>query len=313
MLCADMDDNSPQSKSSIQASGLSNSTSGQVPQVKYSNNQHSSQTASSNNDLLVYIPDIPTNISEKELEEMIQTRISTNLRIKMSDIKCYSNLGVAVIRLMNEEDKKHLVSNVQSMVLDYSIEIYPKIPTADEVARRYMQVYTIADLRSCQQISVQFPNIFRFSLNTFDEPVKAVKNPDFKIGSAFATVYLRADCSYFEDLPPYTNDENISSAIATQIDENKLQLTSFYVQYNKQTVGALRFCNIMMQIVSHILAADPDKTEINAENWYETEMFNIKPDIMTMIRNLQHPIFRYKWNAQIWIEQMKKLDVRDRQ
>ncbi|CAF3939793.1 unnamed protein product [Rotaria sp. Silwood1] len=68
-----------------------------------------------------------------------------------------------------------------------------------------------------------------------------------------------------------------------------------------------------MQIVSHILAADPDKTEINAENWYETEMFNIKPDIMTMIRNLQHPIFRYKWNAQIWIEQMKKLDVRDRQ
>ncbi|CAF3889231.1 unnamed protein product [Rotaria sp. Silwood1] len=261
-----------------------------------------------------------------------------------------------------------------------------------------MQVYKIADLRPCQQISVQFPNIFRFSLNTFDELVKAVKNPDFKIGSAFATVYLRADCSYFEDLPPYTNDEKISSAIANQIGENKLQPTSFYVQYNKQTgnaivlatqsnkkwiiesvltingqnitkktklayrvlvfpvpegfnidqilkhqlfgrivanhqindhlilelddmncydnclsVGALRFGNIMMQIVPHTLAADPDKTEINAENWYETEMFNIKPDIKTMITNPQHPIFRYKWNAQIWIEQMNKLDVKDRQ
>ncbi|CAF5160374.1 unnamed protein product, partial [Rotaria sp. Silwood1] len=113
-----MDDSSPQSKSLIQASDLSNSTSGQVPQVKYTNNQHSSQTASSNNDLLVYIPDIPTNISEKDLEEMIQTRIDKNLRIKISDIKCYSNLGVAVIQLMNEEDKKHLVSNFQSMVLD---------------------------------------------------------------------------------------------------------------------------------------------------------------------------------------------------
>ncbi|CAF5166907.1 unnamed protein product, partial [Rotaria sp. Silwood1] len=118
------------------------------------------------------------------------------------------------------------------IVLDRNIS---KIPTADEVARRYMQVYKIADLRPCQQISVQFPNIFRFSLNTFDELVKAVKNSDFKIGSAFATVYLRADCSYFEDLPPYTNDEKISSAIANQIGENKLQPTSFYVQYNKQT------------------------------------------------------------------------------
>ncbi|CAF3905577.1 unnamed protein product [Rotaria sp. Silwood1] len=95
-----MDDSSPQSKSLIQASDLSNSTSGQVPQVKYTNNQHSSQTASSNNDLLVYIPDIPTNISEKDLEEMIQTRIDKNLRIKISDIKCYSNLSIAVIRLI---------------------------------------------------------------------------------------------------------------------------------------------------------------------------------------------------------------------
>ncbi|CAF4515491.1 unnamed protein product [Rotaria sp. Silwood2] len=411
-----MDDNNSQSKSSISASGLSNSTSDQAPHVKSSNNQHSSQATSSSNDLFVYIPDIPTNILDNELEEMIQTRIDNILRIKISDIKCYSNLGVAVIRLMNENDKKHLVSTVRSIVLDvehntnisfvdeldltsYIVldQNISKIHAAEEVARRYMQVYKTSDLRSCQQISVQFPNIFSFSLDTFDELVKGVKNTDFKIESTFATIYLRADCIYFEDLPPNTNDDKILLAIATQIDENKLQPTSFYVQYNKQTgnavvlatqlnkkwikesvliidgkniskktkltyrvlvfpvphgfnidqilkhklfgrivashhindhiilelddmncydnclsVGALRFGNIMMQIVRHTLAADPDKTEITAENWYETEMFNIKPDIMTLIRNPQHPIFRYKWNAQLWIEQMKKIDVTDR-
>ncbi|CAF3347123.1 unnamed protein product [Rotaria sp. Silwood2] len=211
-------------------------------------------------------------------------------------------------------------------------------------------------------------NIFRISFDTFDEVIKIVNAPDFKIGNAFATVYLRADCSFLEDLPPNTNDDKISSAIAIQVEENKLQPTSFYVQYNKDTgnavvlatrsnkkwtadsfltidggkvpkkpklanrvvrhdhvndhlivelddmnnyenclsSGALLIDNHMMQVAVHTTIANPEENEITAENWYETEMLDIKPDIMTMINNPQHLIFRYKWNAQIWIEQMKK-------
>lgn len=57
--------------------------------------------------------------------------------------------------------------------------------------------------------------------------------------------------------------------------------------------------------------SNPEKCELNALNWYETEMLRIEGDILTIINNHQHPIFRYQWNAQNWIEQMKKSKRKD--
>ena len=412
-----MASDSPRSRALTRDSNESNPPSDQVLRVTSSNNQHSSPKASPAQDILVYIPDIPTAMPENDLEQLIKLRVETNLQMTLSDIKCYLNLGIALIRLMNEADKMRLVNSVQSMVLDVKrntnisfvdeldLDSYivldrniSTIPSPDEVARRYMQVYKTPEPPSCQSISIQFPNIFRVSLNSFDELVQPANQPDFKISNAFATVYLYADCSFFEDLPSNTNEDKISSAVATQTGEGKLQSMSYYVQYNKETgnavilakksnkkwltesfltidgrniskkekltyrvvvspvpasfdfnqilkhklfenrivthkhindhlilelddmnyyeyclsIGALRIHNETMQITSHTVVTDPDTIEITAESWYETDMLDIKPDIMTIISNRQHPIFRYKWNAQRWIEQMEKASAGDR-
>ncbi|CAF5001073.1 unnamed protein product, partial [Rotaria sp. Silwood1] len=71
--------------------------------------------------------------------------------------------------------------------------------------------------------------------------------------------------------------------------------------------GVLRIDDKIMKIDAHSPANNPENCEIDAENWYETEMRDQKPTIMTFVYNPQHPIFHYKWNAQNWLEQFNKL------
>jgi len=52
--------------------------------------------------------------------------------------------------------------------------------------------------------------------------------------------------------------------------------------------------------------ADPEESEIDADTWYEMEIPIYKADIMQFVTDLQHVIFRYKWNPQIWLEQFKR-------
>ncbi|CAF1043805.1 unnamed protein product [Rotaria sordida] len=64
-----------------------------------------------------------------------------------------------------------------------------------------------------------------------------------------------------------------------------------------------------MKIKPYAIVIDPETTEIDAENWYETDMLKIKPDIMPLLSDTQHPIFHYQWSAQNWIEQFRKLEL----
>ena len=382
-----------------------------------SQNLAASRTASSDENFKVYIPDIPTDYEESDLERLIQKRLKDVLRVKIDNIKCYSKLGVAVIRLVDEEDKEHLVSTVQSMVLDAATERnvsftnevelnsyvvvdrnVSEIPSADTVSLRYMQSYKTSELCPCETVSIQFPNIFRISLPNIDELDKVTNAPVFRIDTVFATVYLRADCSFFEDLPTNTNDGKLLSAITALIDEKQPVTTAIYVQYDKETgaaivlasksnkkwilqsfitiegrnvskkakltyrvvispvspgfdvnlilnhelfahrtvryshindhlivelddmksyerclnYGALRIRKVLMNIDKHSIIADSDTSELNADNWYETEMLDIKPDIVPILSNYQHPVFRYKWNAESWLEQFNKSEPGER-
>ncbi|CAF0743165.1 unnamed protein product [Adineta steineri] len=49
-----------------------------------------------------------------------------------------------------------------------------------------------------------------------------------------------------------------------------------------------------------------EQNEIDATSWYETEMLQYKPDIMQFLKEPRHVILSYKWNAQIWLEQLKR-------
>ncbi|CAF1528425.1 unnamed protein product, partial [Adineta steineri] len=74
--------------------------------------------ASNDDDTLVYVTDIPSSIPEKDVEQMLQNRAESIGRMKISNVKCYSKLGIAVIQLMNKDDKIYLVDSVQSTILD---------------------------------------------------------------------------------------------------------------------------------------------------------------------------------------------------
>lgn len=342
---------------------------------------------------------------------MIQTRIESTQRIILKEIKCYLTLGIAVIQMHNEDDRNHLVSDVQSIVIDPNqgtnisfvdkleldsyIVIDPNrsnnIPSANEIARHYAEAYRTSKAPACESISVQFPNIFCIHLNTLDDLVRTVNTPVFRIKTDMATVYPYVEHSFFEHLPTNINDEKMKSAIATQIGENQLQSTSFYVQCNRQTgnaivlalksakkwimeghltidgrniskkvklayrilispvprdfdvdrilrhklfadrvlphkhinknliveledpahynhcleIGALRVDDHTMNIQPQTVVNNPDTSELDAVNWYETAMLDMKPDITTIINDHHHPIFHYKWNAQNWIERMR--------
>ncbi|CAF5202087.1 unnamed protein product, partial [Rotaria magnacalcarata] len=74
--------------------------------------------SSAKKDILVYVPDIPSDIADNDGEQMIQTRLQNTLSIKVKKVKCYSKLGVAVIQVTMEDHKTRLVSVVDSIVLD---------------------------------------------------------------------------------------------------------------------------------------------------------------------------------------------------
>ena len=76
-------------------------------------------------------------------------------------------------------------------------------------------------------------------------------------------------------------------------------------------MGALSVDDHLMSIKPLTVASDLDTSELDTLNWYGTVMIDIKPDIMTIINDHHHPIFRYKWNAENWIEQMKNAQERN--
>ncbi|CAF3934269.1 unnamed protein product [Rotaria sordida] len=60
---------------------------------------------------------------------------------------------------------------------------------------------------------------------------------------------------------------------------------------------------LRLQIVPYTYTAviNPEDADINEENWYSARMLDHKPDITQF--DPRHPIFRYKWNSKIWLEQ----------
>ncbi|CAF4823644.1 unnamed protein product, partial [Rotaria socialis] len=59
--------------------------------------------------------------------------------------------------------------------------------------------------------------------------------------------------------------------------------------------GVVRIDQHLLGIEAYTFTNNPENSEIDAENWYETEMVDHKPDIMPFISNPQHPIFQFKW------------------
>ncbi len=97
-------------------------------------------------------------------------------------------------------------------------------------------------------------------------------------------------------------------------DDSKLNGEHLVVEIkDKQTydeclkVGAFEVMNNGDRLTLRILPytiENPINNEINVENWYGTRMQNHKPDITEF--DSRHPIFRYKWNSKIWLDQFMR-------
>ena len=71
--------------------------------------------------------------------------------------------------------------------------------------------------------------------------------------------------------------------------------------------GALRIGNNVLSMDTYLHSSNPEDDEINADTWYGGEMCEIKkPDIMPFMSNPQHDIFRWKWNSQAFIDQLRQ-------
>ncbi|CAF1101396.1 unnamed protein product [Rotaria sp. Silwood1] len=363
--------------------------------------------------VVVYVPDLPANIvSNQLLENMIRQCLELKHKQKVLDVKCDTQLGIGIIYLRDDEDKNNLINTIEKIIIESStnttvsfvdeLELISYIvidgkdmkdlPSANDICQRWIHLYKVQSQPRCEPLSVQFPNIFRIVTHSLNELLTALSIKEFSINNRFATVYFRADCAFFEDLPRTTNLDRLKEAICSQISDKYMSKELIHIQYNKEGAnavvitsgrariwalhssilldgravmkkdslacrlliqsvpkgistslirdhkifagavvkllpsnehmilelsdkniyekcidqGALRIGDHVLGIESYTFSSNPEDSEIDAENWYETEMCDHKPDIMPFVSNPQHHIFRFKWNSKAFLEQFRR-------
>ncbi|CAF4897659.1 unnamed protein product, partial [Rotaria socialis] len=367
--------------------------------------------------VIVYIIDLPSNINDNiRLANLIQSRMENSLQITPIIVKCYSKLSAGFIYVRDNQIKNRLIDEIKQLALDPvegtslisfrdKIELISYIvidktnerksvilPKPDEILKRWIQINHGERTSSCDQVNMQFPNIYRIVSTSFDDSVAVMSNPDFLINKLLAHVYVGAQCRYFEDLPKSITKEQLEMAICDLLGIKILPSFSLHIELNKQTsnaciiaadiarectarnvlyldgksisikenlafrlflhplnedhdnndilnhkifggqakiigqrrrqlileisnkkvydecltFGVLRIgTNSRLIIENYIPLNDPEELEIDADVWYDSEMMHYKPDIMQFIADLDHPIFRYKWNADAWLQKFQ--------
>ncbi|CAF0771126.1 unnamed protein product [Didymodactylos carnosus] len=223
--------------------------------------------------------------------------------------------------LFNPKESKHTISFTGNMkyvsyiVLNVSDNKKNVDLPIDEVIRdQWMHVYKCQTACSCNQVNIQFPNIYRIVSTSFDELINVMSHPTFDINNMDAQVYLGADCSYFEDLPKFTTENQLKQAIgckATIIkyyEENLILEISDKNVFDKcLNIGAMSIENKKPLFIDlYTTRNNPPMSDIDNDTWYENEMIHYKADIMQFVVKPDHQIFRFKWNSDIWLQQFHR-------
>ena len=212
---------------------------------------------------IIYIPDLPAEIEDNiQLEQTIRQRLSKVFNIEPIDVKCYSNFGIGRLRVANDQIKEHLVnvackmawtSSQESVMISFrnTIEFESYIvfermkgnkdidfPKSDEIVRRWIDAYNGERPFVCEQLNIQYPNIYRIVSKSINELLRVASKPDLIIKSQRAHVYLCADCSFFEDLPISTTENELRDLICNTIRSTKISLSSLYIQLNNSMNNA---------------------------------------------------------------------------
>ena len=205
---------------------------------------------------------MPTDIDDYRLAKHLRTRIEETVDIRLNDVKCYAKLGVGVVYVNENKAKDRLVGKVGSLAWDpkggkimvsfvetlnlvsYIVVEMSKekadsdLPTPDEVSRQWADLNRGQRPRSCDQIDLQFPNIYRLVSTSLDQLVSSLDHPDFRTKHHFAQIFFCADCSFFEEVPQSITQDQLERAVLDVINQSHVPSTSLYVQLNNQTKNA---------------------------------------------------------------------------
>ena len=232
-------------------------TSCSLVSVKYSSISSTSQPK-----IAVYITDLPLVYkSDSELTSLIGQRIEQIFRDTLVDIKCYSKLGIGVIHVKDNEKKVSLTKTIGRLALSpedssatilftetlkYVSYIVLNVtnamndidwPKPEVIIRRWIEVYSGEKPHSCEQVDIQFPNIYRIVSSSFDQLCEIMDNLDFGVeNNLYARVYLGAECGYLENLSKSTTEDQIRQALSNAIGQiQAISKLDLHIQLNKQT------------------------------------------------------------------------------
>ena len=198
---------------------------------------------------------------DQELEHLIRQRVQKIILVEPGEIRFYDKIGVGTMNISDEAIKTRLVDDfcainlntpngthaisvtatldlVCYIVLDLSMkEGTSVLPGSEEVSRRCIELYKTANTNLCEQLTVQFPNIFRLRISSLESLLKVIRNRDFSIGKTSARIYPASNCSFLEDVPKKFTEEQIRAAISALIGEATIPPSSLHIQINKQTAS----------------------------------------------------------------------------
>ena len=222
-----------------------------------SEDRSSDLTTTSTEEFVVFIPELPTGDSQTRLEETIRFRLSNTHHLAITNVRCYMDIGLGVVKLANRDDQDLLVQSHESIVLDpragttirfvteLSLDSYLVLETtkksditSQDIAQRWQILSRSSQPTRCEVVSDQFPNVFKLIFHSLDELLAAQSIDVFAIQSHPVRVYLRAECSFLEDLPIYLDESKLRDAITAQTGR-QCDATSLYIQYNRGTSSAL--------------------------------------------------------------------------
>lgn len=210
--------------------------------------------------MIAYIPDLPANIQDNQtLENLIRQCLERKHRQEIAEIYCYRQIGIGIILLRETEDKEHLLNVIEEITIDRSnntkvsfvneLELIcyvvidtiltKDLPLPNELCQRWIDLYKPSIQPQCEQLSVQFPNIFRIITHSFDDFIKSTSIKEFSIEKQLAVVYFHADYCFFEDLPRTITIDRLKTAIEKQISSKLMSKEWIHIQYDRDAGNAV--------------------------------------------------------------------------
>lgn len=230
---------------------------------KKSTEPHSPSSSSPQHTNIVYITDLPSDMQDNyTLETLVCSRIEDILQVKPKKVKCYSNLGIGVMyvtddqmkdRLLNKtgpialdrKEGKYFITFVETIelisyiVLDITNELKDEaLPTTNEISHRWIELHKGEKPLSCNIVNAQFPNIYCVVSSALDELITISYNDAFSIKRFLGHIYYCADCSFFEDLPRTIKKHHLKEAIGAAIGQSDLPSTSLCIRINRPSATA---------------------------------------------------------------------------